>query len=230
MNPGLLRLRAAAHIMLNQRDPAEVARAEMMRLEPWFTICQQLRRVVLHVVDRLAERPTLAARRSRIRSASGFLVLLDRSRFGIRATNRVPCQISAPRLVGSESSRIVNFKMAAVSCVHSQKPTSSIRSPLIRWQRYTAPVMSPRCSLANSRLSISVPSEFSAISVASRAAFRRATISRCRATAASARSTRRAARLVSDIGSITTSLFWTACDLCRSPVVVLKSHYAPWAH
>jgi adenylate cyclase len=37
-NPGLLRLRAAAHIMLDQRDSAEVARSEMMRLEPWFTI------------------------------------------------------------------------------------------------------------------------------------------------------------------------------------------------
>jgi len=37
-NPGLLRLRAAAHIMLDQREQAEAARAEMMRLEPWFTI------------------------------------------------------------------------------------------------------------------------------------------------------------------------------------------------
>ena len=37
-NPGLLRLLAAAHIMLDQRDQADLARAEMMRLEPWFTI------------------------------------------------------------------------------------------------------------------------------------------------------------------------------------------------
>ena len=37
-NPGLLRLRAAAHIMLDQQDQADVARAEVMRLEPWFTI------------------------------------------------------------------------------------------------------------------------------------------------------------------------------------------------
>lgn len=37
-NPGLLRLLAAAHIMLDQRDQAEMARAEVMRLEPWFTI------------------------------------------------------------------------------------------------------------------------------------------------------------------------------------------------
>jgi TolB-like protein/DNA-binding SARP family transcriptional activator/predicted Zn-dependent protease len=37
-NPGLLRLLAAAHIMLDQQDQADVARAEVMRLEPWFTI------------------------------------------------------------------------------------------------------------------------------------------------------------------------------------------------
>jgi TolB-like protein/DNA-binding SARP family transcriptional activator len=37
-NPGLLRLLAAAHIKLEQRDQADVARAEVMRLEPWFTI------------------------------------------------------------------------------------------------------------------------------------------------------------------------------------------------
>lgn len=37
-NPGLLRLRAAAHIMLDQRDQADLARSEVMRLEPWFTI------------------------------------------------------------------------------------------------------------------------------------------------------------------------------------------------
>jgi TolB-like protein/class 3 adenylate cyclase len=37
-NPGLLRLRAAAHIMLGQRDQAEAVRAEVMKLEPWFTI------------------------------------------------------------------------------------------------------------------------------------------------------------------------------------------------
>jgi TolB-like protein/glucose/arabinose dehydrogenase/Flp pilus assembly protein TadD len=37
-NPGLLRLLVAAHIMLDQRDQADQARAEMMRLEPWFTI------------------------------------------------------------------------------------------------------------------------------------------------------------------------------------------------
>jgi adenylate cyclase len=38
MNPGLLRLQVVAHIMLDQRDLAEAARAELMRLEPWFTI------------------------------------------------------------------------------------------------------------------------------------------------------------------------------------------------
>ncbi len=37
-HPGLLRLQAAAHIMLDQREQAEAARAEMMKLEPWFTI------------------------------------------------------------------------------------------------------------------------------------------------------------------------------------------------
>ena len=37
-NPGLIRLRVVAHIMLDQRDQAEAARAELMRLEPWFTI------------------------------------------------------------------------------------------------------------------------------------------------------------------------------------------------
>ncbi len=37
-NPGLLRLQVVAHIMLDQRDQAEAARAELMRLEPWFTI------------------------------------------------------------------------------------------------------------------------------------------------------------------------------------------------
>jgi hypothetical protein len=45
MNPGLLRLRAAAHIMLNQRDPAEVARAEMMRLECSRMSCRPRRPV-----------------------------------------------------------------------------------------------------------------------------------------------------------------------------------------
>lgn len=38
MNPGLLRLQVVAHIMLDQWDLAEAARAELMRLEPWFTI------------------------------------------------------------------------------------------------------------------------------------------------------------------------------------------------
>jgi TolB-like protein/DNA-binding SARP family transcriptional activator len=37
-NAGLLRLLAAAHIILDQQDQADVARAEVMRLEPWFTI------------------------------------------------------------------------------------------------------------------------------------------------------------------------------------------------
>jgi TolB-like protein len=37
-NPGLLRLQAAAHIMLDQREQAEAAVAEVMKLEPWFTI------------------------------------------------------------------------------------------------------------------------------------------------------------------------------------------------
>jgi DNA-binding SARP family transcriptional activator len=36
--PGLLRLLTAAHIMLDQVELAEAARAEMIKLEPWFTI------------------------------------------------------------------------------------------------------------------------------------------------------------------------------------------------
>jgi hypothetical protein len=31
-------LLVAAHFMLDQRDQANLARAEVMRLEPWFTI------------------------------------------------------------------------------------------------------------------------------------------------------------------------------------------------
>src|SRR5262249_19877539 len=38
LTPGLLRLEAAAHIMLDQREKAEVARAEVMKLEPWFSV------------------------------------------------------------------------------------------------------------------------------------------------------------------------------------------------
>ena len=36
--PGLLRLLTAAHTMLDQVELAEAARAEMIKLEPWFTI------------------------------------------------------------------------------------------------------------------------------------------------------------------------------------------------
>ena len=35
---GLLRALMAAHIMMGQPEQAEAARAEMMKLEPWFTI------------------------------------------------------------------------------------------------------------------------------------------------------------------------------------------------
>ena len=37
-HPGLLRELVAAHIMLDQREEAEAARVEMLKLEPWFTI------------------------------------------------------------------------------------------------------------------------------------------------------------------------------------------------
>jgi TolB-like protein/DNA-binding SARP family transcriptional activator/Flp pilus assembly protein TadD len=37
-SPGLLRLEAAAHVMLDQREQAEAARAEVMKLEPWFSV------------------------------------------------------------------------------------------------------------------------------------------------------------------------------------------------